>query len=463
MYYPTKAFVSLVAASVGLMSLSVTVRHAASARRFVKRREILLYLCLATYMCFLAVAQGNTKPGADEAKKPGGDSEELGCAGVKRADVQPGKTISNIMPIFSEIVRSPCPDGFHPVYQKTNGGFYIFEMVLKGETVDEWTQMITVTGTQGNAENQNDTARSRLDPKANVFRNACPDTFAAKPLGPTTISGHPAFVAWISCGSATRGGSAHSESALIVSIKGTKDYYTIQWAESGPASNHPLTYDEAKWGDRLEKMNPMQICPVEPAPYPNCISKKPVTSIPVVTPVFSELVRFTPPEGFAVAREDAQDTRYMREMVPEGETVEIWTQMVTLKGDKGLSADPKLSPQLYLEKFEGNVKGWCGDAFAAKEIGPTTISGHDAYVAWMSCGTVKSGAWTQSQSFVIVAIRGTNALYRISWAERGPASSQPVVFDEAKWGDRLKKLNPIRICARIAGEVAPYPSCADQK
>ena len=433
-------------------------------RGFVMRREILLHLCLATWICLSAVAQDNTKPGTDESRQPGSaGSKPLGCSSGQGYALQPGKPTSAITPIFSEIVMSPCPDGFHPAYQNTNGGHYILEMVLKGETVDQWTQMVTVTGVQGSVDNQNATARSRLDLNANVFRHACPDTFAAKPLGSTTVSGHEAYLAWISCGSTTRGGRAHSESGLIVSIKGTQDYYTIQWAEIGPASSQPLTFDEAKWGNRLEKMKPMKVCPIvpgEPGPYPSCLNRKPVTSVPSVTPVFGELVRFTPPEGFDIAVEDAGDTQYMREMVPEGETSEIWTQMLTLNAAKGVSADPKLTPQLYLEKFAANVRGTCPDTFATRQMGPTTISGHDAYVAWLSCGT---GQFAHSESFLMVAIKGTNDLYRISWAERGPASSTPIAFDEAKWGDRLKELNPIRICAKVHGEAAPYPSCTDQK
>ena len=210
----------------------------------------------------------------------------------------------------------------------------------------------------------------------------------------------------------------------------------------------------------------MKVCPRVPGesvPYPSCLKQQPVTSIPAVTPVFSELVRFTPPEGFAIALEDSRDPHYTREMVPEGETSEIWTQMITLKAEKGLSADPKSTPQPYLEKFAGNFRGACPDTFAAKWIGPTTVSGHDAHVAWLSCGTLESGSNARSDSFLIVAIKGTNDFYRILWAEQGPASSQPIVFDELKWGDKLKRLNSIRICAKVPGEAAPYPSCTDQK
>jgi hypothetical protein len=51
----------------------------------------------------------------------------------------------------------------------------------------------------------------------------------------------------------------------------------------------------------------------------------------------------------------------------------------------------------------------------------------------------------------------------IQWAERGPASSQPIVYDDAKWKDRLKRLIPIKICPLVPGEQEPYPSCVNQK
>jgi hypothetical protein len=435
--------------------------------KFVMKRLILLHICLATCICLLAVAQDQSKPAGDESNKPGSaGSKQSGSPNNRGSAVPPGKSASVITPIFSEIVVSQQPDGFHGAYQKTNGGHYILEMVLKGETVDQWTQMVTITGAQGDAGNQTATARSRLDPIANGFRQACPDTYAAKPLGATTISGHEAYVAWIGCGSTTRGGSAHSESNLIVSIKGTQDYYTVQWAESGPASSQPLTFDWTKWGDRLEKLTPIKVCPRVPgetAPYPSCLTQKPVTSIPAVTPVFSELIRFTPPEGFVIATEDTRDTHFTREMVPEGETSEIWTQRVLLKVEKGLSSDPKSTPQPYLEKFAANFKGVCPGTFSAKGIGPATIGGHDAYEAWLSCGTLDSGSSARSESFLIVAIKGTSDFYRILWVERGPASSQPIVFDEVKWGDKSKKLNSIQFCAKVPGETAPYPSCSAQK
>jgi hypothetical protein len=62
----------------------------------------------------------------------------------------------------------------------------------------------------------------------------------------------------------------------------------------------------------------------------------------------------------------------------------------------------------------------------------------------------------------IVAVRGSADVYTIQWAERGPGADKPAV-DDAKWRDRLSKLDPIMFCAIVPGEAAPYPSCAKKK
>ena len=72
-------------------------------------------------------------------------------------------------------------------------------------------------------------------------------------------------------------GGAHSESALLVAIKGTADSYTIQWAERGPASARPMTFDDAMWKERFNKLGPIKLCPIKPgeaAPYPSCVDQK---------------------------------------------------------------------------------------------------------------------------------------------------------------------------------------------
>src|SRR5262245_31873776 len=59
---------------------------------------------------------------------------------------QKGASVKAIMPVFSQLVMFSVPAGFIPAFQNTNGPAYIQEWVPAGETVNKWSQMITVTG-----------------------------------------------------------------------------------------------------------------------------------------------------------------------------------------------------------------------------------------------------------------------------------------------------------------------------
>ncbi|MDH2346499.1 hypothetical protein [Bradyrhizobium sp. SSUT77] len=83
------------------------------------------------------------------------------------------------------------------------------------------------------------------------------------------------FVAVIGCGRVDSGPTRHSETALLVTLKGTTDYYTIQWAERGPESDEPPVNDD-RWQARLRALSPIELCPIlagEAAPYPSCVNK----------------------------------------------------------------------------------------------------------------------------------------------------------------------------------------------
>jgi hypothetical protein len=184
-----------------------------------------------------------------------------------------GKAIVSITPVFSQLVRFSFQPGFKPAFQNTQGTSYIQEAVPAGETVERWTQMITLTGAQGYAANPNIAPASFAGSIALGFKRACPESFSTKAVGKLKFGEYEGFGALAACGSVRNGGYPHSEAALIISIKGASDYYTIQWAERGPAQGAPAGIDEAKWRERLAKLNPIKICPRlpgEPAPYPSC-------------------------------------------------------------------------------------------------------------------------------------------------------------------------------------------------
>ena len=75
----------------------------------------------------------------------------------------------------------------------------------------------------------------------------------------------------------------------------------------------------------------------------------PVTAI---SPIFSQLVRFTMPSNFTVVFENTNGPSYIREAVPKGETTEQWTQMITVSGARD-AATKQFTPQGWAERMAG--------------------------------------------------------------------------------------------------------------
>jgi hypothetical protein len=184
-----------------------------------------------------------------------------------------GASVSAITPVFGQLVMLSYPAGFKPVYRNSTGSRYIQESVLEGETVQKWSQMITLTGAKGVAANSSATPLVVVQEIAGGIRRACPKTFAAKGLGNFKVSGYDASAPVIGCGFV----EARSEVSLVIAVKGLADYYTIQWAERAAPSNESPVLDDAKWSARFKQLNPIKLCdrvPNEPAPYPSCVNQR---------------------------------------------------------------------------------------------------------------------------------------------------------------------------------------------
>jgi hypothetical protein len=177
-----------------------------------------------------------------------------------------------------------------------------------------------------------------------------------------------------------------------------------------------------------------------------------------ISPVFGQLVAFSMPSGFVVVSENANGPNYIREAVLKGETVERWTEMITLTGVKGLAGNPKVSPESFAGSIAGGFKAACPDSFTAKGFGATKFGDQEAYVAVASCGRVESSADRHSEVALVVSVKGSADYYTLQWAERGPSTGKGAI-GEAKWQARLRQLQPIRLCPILPGERAPYPSC----
>ena len=226
-------------------------------------------------------APTDDRPATDEAENAG-ESQADAAARARDAETEPdtsgadanpsdktGWTQRVMSPIFSQLVMISQPADFVVRFESVKGGSYIREAVPKGETVEDWSQMITVTGLQGASEGGQLTPQTFLENIAAGFQRACPQTFATAELKPLGVSGHPAYAAIASCGR-VMSGPERSETAAILVIQGTKDFYTLQWAERGEASSAALTLDASVWQERLGKLTPVDLCDIAPGKKAGC-------------------------------------------------------------------------------------------------------------------------------------------------------------------------------------------------
>ena len=190
-----------------------------------------------------------------------------------------GERVTAISPIFHQLVTFSLPPEFKSAKatsERNNGTFYMREQVPEGESLEQWTRMITLTGTRDLAKNPNATPQAMLSRMTAGFQHHCPDTFASATPGPQTIDGYPAYEVIASCGHIQSGKESYSESAIMLALKGSDDYYTLQWAERGRDSPHPLTLDVTYWTTQLAKLNPIRLCAIVPGeapPYASCVAR----------------------------------------------------------------------------------------------------------------------------------------------------------------------------------------------
>ena len=185
--------------------------------------------------------------------------------------------VVSVTPIFGQLVRMSYPQGFVLANEKANSASYIQELVQRGENVEHWTQMITVSGYKDLGASPQFTPAGLLTIIADGFRRACPNSFLERPLRDSKLEGLDTAAAVLSCGLSPTTGGRTSETALIAVIRGRADAYTIQWAERVAPSKVPMEIELPTWQARFGTLNPIRLCPIvsgEKAPYPSCVGAK---------------------------------------------------------------------------------------------------------------------------------------------------------------------------------------------
>jgi hypothetical protein len=203
----------------------------------------------------------------------------MALSGGALALAQTGAAPRLATPIFSQLVVFSLPPEFRstkPTYENNSGSFYLRQQVPDGETAGKWSRMITISGTRGLAANPEATPQRLLGRMTLDFQRNCPDTFSTNAPGEQKIDGYDAYEVIVSCGRVQADKQVYGLAAVMLTIKGTKDYYTLQWTERGRDSAQPPAIDTAYWARQLARLTPIRLCPIVPgesAPYPSCTAR----------------------------------------------------------------------------------------------------------------------------------------------------------------------------------------------
>ncbi|MDP2063807.1 MAG: hypothetical protein Q8Q63_01960 [Phaeovulum sp.] len=185
-----------------------------------------------------------------------------------------------------------------------------------------------------------------------------------------------------------------------------------------------------------------------------------------VAPVFGQVVAFdvAAPFGPLAAFENATADSYILEFVPAGDTLEVWSQMLTLTGARGLvgaattGAEAQALARQFGDALGRGYSAACPETLHAETFEVAAIAGARAvFGAYLGCGTVVGT--DHSEAVVFLVLVGASDIYTLQWAERGPAEAVAPVAAADPWAMRAGVLAATQLCTPPAGEAAPYPSC----
>lgn len=156
----------------------------------------------------------------------------------------------------------------------------------------------------------------------------------------------------------------------------------------------------------------------------------------------AENLLFAPPKEFKIGFQSNRDNHLMTEWVPATETVEDWTQMLTVQIYRGATVDAAT----FLQGIGKRYKGACAGT-TAKGIFTGQINGYVVSMLLLKCP--KNPGTDKPETTAFRVIKGSDALYSVQRAWRSIPTDQEL--DDAMHG-----LTKVTVCdTRAASHPCP--------
>ena len=173
---------------------------------------------------------------------------------------------------FTQRLEVTPPDGWSQVWDGGKADSYIVEYLRSGETVEDWKEMITVTGLrQPPAAGDPRPAMSFALAIKDGYQSACPESFSAyEQEAPKVPGALDVFAGNLNCG--RLGESGLSQAMTFVVVAGKAEVFTYQWAEQAQPWDGGAAFDEARWAPRLQALSAgLKLC--DAADQASCASE----------------------------------------------------------------------------------------------------------------------------------------------------------------------------------------------
>ena len=157
----------------------------------------------------------------------------------------------------------------------------------------------------------------------------------------------------------------------------------------------------------------------------------------------NENLLVTAPPGYKVGFSDKKPNMLMTEFVPAKETVENWTEMVTVQVFFGLKA----TPQQFMDDMGKSWRAACPDAEEAHTVADAPENGYPTLVWLLSCP--KNPGTGKPEITWFKAVQGNDSFYLVQKAFKFEPSKEQIT----RWMGYLRKVS---VCdLRIADRACP--------
>lgn len=166
-------------------------------------------------------------------------------------------------------------------------------------------------------------------------------------------------------------------------------------------------------------------------------------ALPANAELVNENLLAAEPPGYKVGFHDKKSDLQMTEWLPANQTVENWTEMVTVQVFYGL----KIAPEQFMHQLEGRWRGVCPGAGDAQPVVASVENGYPSLLWILDCP--RNPATNKPELTWFKAVQGNDSFYVVQKAFKFTPSKEQIV----RWIGYLKA---VRVCdSRIAERACP--------